>query len=794
MTSTTKKVLLYSIITLIYAVFFTPLIVSTSLFFPYITGKAFTFRLLVQIATTLYIVLALFDRSYWPRKGMVLASVVGFTAVLGLSTLTAEDPSKSFWSNFERMEGYVTIVHLSFFFLVTSTVFRTKKAWYALINTSLAISVVLGLRAFADYDISRSSPFIVEFFKGIKYFFLSLFGKTSETVRIAGPLGNSSYLGVYSLLHAFFAGLVLVTLASQKKFREARFKHILYIAIALFNIIVLYNTGTRGSFVGLVAGVFVTALIPLGFIIFKKTNIQEQSIKTIKKVSAVFLIAVLLIVGLLGANKQSDFVQSSSLLSRFSSLITFDIKGVLETQGKARTLLWGMAYEGVKERPLLGWGQDNFTYVFAKFYDPKMYAQEQWFDRTHNVFFDWLIAGGLLGLLGYLSLFFAIVYVLWKKTTLNTTDMIYDILEKSVLTGLLVAYFIHNVFIFDNLTSYILFFVLLAYVQHMSTAGDDTSKRIQKTETFFDVPAVRTTALIIIVLLFGFVVHGAVYKPYMAGRTLITALLRAQPEAAKYLGEQDASPERVLELFKKALAYDTFANTEIRERLAEVTPTILNGNKDAELITAYTSLVATEYQNAIKDTPKDPRPYIFLSMYLQKFGLMKESEIYIDQAIALSPTKQSFLYQKGIIQVSLKQYPEAVETFKKAYELETTSKESRVLYALALIYADKFAEAKTILADDVSVYTDQRILEALLEKKMYNQIIEIAQMKITADPTDPQAHMSLAGLYLQMNRREEAIAEIRTVMKLSPEFAQTGEFYISEIRAGRDPSRPAVKQ
>lgn len=128
MSQNTKNILLYSIIALIYAVFFTPLIISTSLFFPYIAGKAFAFRLLVELATLLYIVLVAFDRSYLPKKSAILASIVVFTAILGISTLTAEDPTRSFWSNFERMEGYVTILHLFFFFIVAASVFRTKKS------------------------------------------------------------------------------------------------------------------------------------------------------------------------------------------------------------------------------------------------------------------------------------------------------------------------------------------------------------------------------------------------------------------------------------------------------------------------------------------------------------------------------------------------------------------------------------------------------------------------------------------------------------------------------------------
>lgn len=805
-----QNIFLYSIIALIYLTLSVPLLVSTSLFFPYITGKAFMFRLFVEIATLLYIVLATFNRDFLPKKSTILAAVAVFTVVLGVATMTSIDPSKSFWSNFERMEGYVTILHLFFFFVVTTSVFRTKKAWYALLNATLAISVIIGLRAFSDYSPTQGpSSFtkaVGETFKGIKFFFESIFGGLPTTVRIQGTLGNSSYLGVYSLIHTFIAGLLLISLKSMKKFRESPVLHIVYALAALFNIIVLYNTGTRGSFVGLVAGFFVTALIPLLLVFFGKGKIKDTvssgTKSTIKKFSAVSLIVIVLAVSFLGFNKNSNFVKSSDLLNRFSSLITLDIGNIFETQGKARMLLWGMAWKGVQERPILGWGQDNFPYVFAKYYNPEMYAQEQWFDRTHNVFFDWLIAGGILGLLSYLGLFFALIYVLWKKTVLNKGNVLYDILEKSVITGLLVAYFVHNFFIFDNLASYILFFVLLAYVNQQSSAAGGAAavgeSVISKFENRFggmmDNSLARTGIILVAVLAFGYVSNNAVYKPYMAGRSLIDALQLSQPEASKVLGAEATSPKNILALFKQALAYDTFANTEIRERLAETVPTIINGSKDAEVVSGFTTLVAGEYQKAIKETPTDPRPYVFLSMYLQKFGLYKEAELYMDQALVLSPNKQSFLYQKGITQVSLTQYASATETFKKAYDLEPTSSESRVLYALSLIYDGRVSEARKLLGDDLALLTDQRVLNALLDKKLYAEIISIANMKIASDPSNGQAYMSLAGLYLKMGRKAEAIAQIRKVIELVPDFKATGEFYISEINAGRDPSQSAAAQ
>ncbi len=802
MNKTLHKSILYSIIGLLYISLLVPLLISTSLFFPYITGKAFLFRGAVELAALLYIVLVIFDKRYLPKRGLIMWSVLAFTAVLGIACFFAEDPAKSFWSNYERMEGYVTVIHLFLFFVVSSAIFRTKQAWERLLKVSVVVSVIVGFRAFADYDTSRDSNLLVETMKGVGYFVKVLFGGTEGTIRIAGSLGNSSYLGVYSLLHTFIGASLLIQLKSIKKFIEARVAYIGYIVAILFNLFVLYNTGTRGSFVGLVAGVFVFAIIPLIFILSNKVKVDDQTKKVIKKTSIIVVACIVVIVGFLGINKNADFVKRSDLLSRFSSLITFDLVEVMQTQGKARTLLWGMAWEGVKERPLLGWGQDNFHYVFAKYYDPQMYGQEQWFDRTHNVFLDWLIAGGVLGLAGYLSLFVALLLALWKKVRLNKNEM-YDLLQKALFTGLLVAYFVHNLFIFDNLVSYIIFFILLAYIHEQSmnpenmivSSSQDAAVRAPKEgiwfanmKMYFESMVLKSVLVVLVILISFYSMYTVIWKPIMAGRTLIKALQISQPGALAVLGPEKASPANVLTYFKQALAYNTFGNTEIRERLAETTPTVITNEKDQEVVKGFTDLLGQEFDRAIKETPNDPRPYIFVTLYLQKFGLFNQSLPYVEKAISLSPNKQSFIFQKGVIELSTNQFTKAAETFKTAYELAPESDESKLLYAMALVFADKFSEAKTIIGDNLTIKTDERYLNALLQKKQYTEIITIAKEKEATDPSNPQVHMSLAGLYLKMGRRAEAIAEIQKTIALAPDFKEAGEQYIQQIREGKDPS------
>ncbi len=259
----------------------------------------------------------------------------------------------------------------------------------------------------------------------------------------------------------------------------------MYGLMVILNLIVLYYTQTRGAQIGFAIGVFVSAII----IYFAGKKFPE--LKVVRKISLGVVVVILLaFVGLVSL-KNTNFIQNSTTLNRLSKVASFanpvslvgkvvEIKKELYNPNStyldlynisddgtftSRLLNIKMSLSGFKERPLLGWGQDNYFYVFAKHNDARMYAQEPWFDRTHNVFMDWLIAGGALGLVAYLALYFSAIWTMWfskfAKSIKNNRE---QFIEKSLLTGLLIAYFIHNIFVFDNLISYLLFFIVLAYI------------------------------------------------------------------------------------------------------------------------------------------------------------------------------------------------------------------------------------------------------------------------------------------------------------------------------------------
>src|SRR3989344_6912905 len=99
------------------------------LFFPFITGKNFFFRIVVEILFALWVTAAIFDKKYRPRTSPIFWAVLATMGVLTLSTIFGENPYRSFWSNYERMEGLVGFLHLFAYFLLLISVLKADKEW-----------------------------------------------------------------------------------------------------------------------------------------------------------------------------------------------------------------------------------------------------------------------------------------------------------------------------------------------------------------------------------------------------------------------------------------------------------------------------------------------------------------------------------------------------------------------------------------------------------------------------------------------------------------------------------------
>ena len=713
----------------IFAIPFIPFLVTPSMLFPFITGKNFIFRIIVEIIFGAWVLLAIKDAEFRPKFSWLLVAMTSFVAIVGIADIFAENPYKAFWSNFERMEGFITTVHLYLYFLVLSSTFSIEKWWNRLFSTWVGSSVLMCL-----------------------FSLLQVAGKATINqggVRVDGKFGNASYLAVFLLFNIFFGAFL---------FLRARDKKVVGWTIAGLSILelaILYLTATRGAILGLIGGVLVTVLL---------TALFDKESKYVRKISVAVLIVVVAIVALFVAVRRTPVVQNSPVLSRFANLSLSEIK----TQG--RYYIWPMAIEGSKERPILGWGQEGFSYVFNENYNPKMYTQEQWFDRAHSAPLDWLIASGILGFLAYVSVIFFSYWYIWKR---NIGD--YSVSEKSLLTGLLSAYVFQSIFVFDNLLSYVLFFSVVALIQ---------SRSVGIKLSFFDKfgkSHIQSAVAVVLTILLVLSVYFLNWKPIRASQHLIKALVSMQ----------NALPtEETLNYFEKAIGYDTFANTEIREQLVSAAHTFLDSGVSPQLRDRYLALTTKEINKQVEETPNDARYLLFKGVFLRSVGQYEEAVLSLNKALEFSPQKQTIIFELGATYINKKDFKTALSVFKRAYDLEPSYGDAALLYGISAIYAGDTALADKVCAgiSQARLYQDDRLVSVLVDVGRWNEIVKIFTFRIANGGDNVDNNMALAVAYLKTGNREQSISVLKRLSEKSPDIKEQIDYYISEIKAGRDPS------
>ncbi|MCI0532880.1 O-antigen ligase family protein, partial [bacterium] len=488
----------------------------------------------------------------------------------------------------------------------------------------------------------------------------------------------------------------------------------------------------------------------------------EKESPKFRRSAAAAVLGIVILTGIFVGIRDTSFVKENTALNRLAT-ISLD-------EGKSRFMIWNMAWEGFKERPILGWGQENFNYVFNTYYDPRMYTQEQWFDRAHNVFFDWLIAGGVLGLGAHLFLIGAIVYYIFR-----TKGEFGGIRGKSILVGLLAGYFFHNFFVFDNVVSLILFYSLAAYVYagHARTLLARKTGRALSSKSGAEY-AVMSVAVLGLLLCLYFLNA----RPLQANASLIKAI---QPQE-KGLSENLAYMER-------ATGKGYLGRQEAREQLVQFAGRFAGLENDPEMRNRIFDFARGEMLMQIDENPDDARFEVFLGSMLAYYQKYDEAAAHLERARELSPRKQSILFELGVAYLNMGDTEKTREILREAFELEPDFAEARIIYAAISIYAGDEKTAERILEEGfgTTAVADDRLLNAYAQTGNIVRVAEIWKAKIAADSKNHQNHVGLAASYLELGERSKAIEELEIAISLNPDFVAQGNALIQEIKAGRNP-------
>ena len=632
----------------VYVALFSPLIVNKNYFFPFVSPKTIFFRIVVDIIFVAYIVLAASNPKYRPRITPLAAALALFVGVLFFTSIIGVNFERSFWSVFERMTGLLTFLHLFAFYVVLVSCFQERKYWEKILSASVLAASLISLYVLFSQDV---------------------------VTKGGGTLGNSSFLSSYLIFNIFFAAFLLIW---KKGFSLVAYGS----ALALFLVLLFFNPGnvTRGA-----VSAFIVGMICLA--VFYLFSLRERKFKNIA-----LLLVILLILGTIGFF-QLDFVKEKIDELRQSSSI------------RSRLIIGSIAFEAWQEKPWFGWGWENFNVPFAKYYPPALpFTGDAWYDRVHNVVLDTGAASGIIGLLSYLSIFGVAIFALagWARIVLAQAQK-RDILVPLALIALLLVYFLQNLWVFDMISSYIMFFLTLAFI------GFSIYPKEQKEQTKA-VPLPNFVAGLLIVVAVFALFYGNI-QPARASRQIIKGLV---------YGVEQSVPA-----FQKALSLSPITQFEVPERFsARLDELATLPNQNPQLIIYGFQAAEEEFKKAILKNPKDIRLMMFLGRHYNSFyqitgdkQKLAQAQEVLQKAIEISPGNQQLYWTLTQTRLHQGESKEALALAAKALDMEPKLLQSYVvLVQVAYFIGDKeLAQEKIEEALEINPGWSEKDLTKLLE-------------------------------------------------------------------------------
>ena len=605
-----------------------PLVVTRDTFFPFVVGKALYSRVLIEIAFAAWIVLAVRNASYRPVLSRLMIAFAVYLVVSLIASLAGVSPQRSIWSTYERMQGVVDLAHWVAFALVLTSMFRTRQDWRHVLNLSLLIGMVMALMG-AAVMVGWELP-VYDFLEAGQ--------------RIELTLGNPTYVGAYMLINALIgAGLFVDSFtdrtagerggstARRRRRRRTERRSVgtasnllwwrVFWAVAVgLSLWMMLESSTRGAFVGLVGALAAAAV---GYVLWGR-------LRRLKIVAAVMIVGIVsfglfLVLGAETAAAQR-LAERSYVVERF---IQAGQGNDTSLKGRLASVSFGL--RGFVEKPLLGWGPENYVVAWGRHYDAEEVGDYRGppFDQAHNKPIEELTTKGAVGLASYLTLWVLMLWTVSSRVRRLGADR--EVLTL-VMGAAMVGYFAQNLFLFDTPTTVLQFVVLLGFAVSLDTTYDGmrkTSAGIGWTRSAAAVldrlrvrdlgtraarnPAVGWACAAVLAVLVGMTVYMGNVRIYQAAIEANSAVVRQGPTWSQRLDHF----ERSMDLFPPLANYprqymltslnsswDALSNTAVVARAMDMVDraAVEIEASEPEWWAAYVNLAAV-YQNAASLDP-----------------------------------------------------------------------------------------------------------------------------------------------------------------------------------------------
>ncbi len=645
------------------------------------------------------------------------------------------NPYRSFWGSVNREIGLLFLGGLLVTLVMVLVAVQTQARWlkvFSVMSWVGSVSALIALLQKAGFD---------------------LFFRVSPEERLGGLIGNPIFLGMFLLL-TFFLTLYFAL-------GSAGWKRWFYLLGLPLQLAALFFTLSRGPLIGLIAGLAVFGLGRL--LIIRRAGLSRWGLGLAVVLAAVSLFLL--------------------WFERAAFARLFQIS-LADTTLQSRLLAWKILWQAARERTFLGWGLENTTAAFNKFYQPGLAylgQAETVFDRAHNLFVEQWVANGLVGLV--LLLFFVFLFLFLLMRSFHRSRRAGDVLQSLLFLVLLstgVAYFFSLLTAFDVVTTLLYGMIILGGVIALTAPALPNIFRFNWPKI---VPLLVLPILLVIDLRYlvpafsagGWAVwalraekaqaYEEAYKAYVQAQyhpnPYLYFLLRNFPSFARRYAILLIQDKKLVAAREMAVG-----GLGILERIKKVdpdNPTVLMDEPILYTVLSYFEPQSFEraqsaFDSLIRANPK--REYLYFNWARTLMGVARfdEAKKALDQAAAIQPSPKELEFWRAIWGIQSRQA-----------KGEQILADLRMAVARGVLF---FVGDKDVL---------QQAVAFLAGLPDWPTALYYQKALVNLQPEDVQARINLSEIYKNLGRYDEAAQEARAVARQAPERLEDVKKFLQSI-------------
>lgn len=733
-------------------ILFLPIIILPPTFQPSVWSRTILFRIILTVLISIFLFGFLYKKelsfSIPKIKNRIYIPffiLLAFFTTLILATIFSQDIGFSVFGSPSRAGGLLNLLFF-FIFVVFLTIFTKENQWSRFFNLLFTTGVL------------ASSLAIVQYFNILENIFISF-----EGGRTPSFLGNSTFLAIYMLFLAFLSFTFLI----QKKGGKKKIIYAILFSLFIFTILI---TASRAAYLGLLVGFFYFFFFyPVRNFVSDDTN--PKKLKTLKIIATSLLLIILFVVFLF-----NSFPQLSEKNSLFKIAVDrLSIKKVAMDLTGTRFAAWQITLEAIKDKPILGWGPENFYIGFEKHYDPTMSnLQRLWWDRPHNIFLDVAVSSGIISLLLYIAFWLALFWQLqiYKRKRCNSKNTYFAHGLQAMFIGYLSTLF----FNFDSFPTYLISFFFIGYSFYLISEQSEKTIIYPPQSKIFQKKTIFIVFLLLVLLFLWF---WNIKPLYLNEKMNIISNLVVSKNCKKALEMIDD------ENWGKAGVLKPYVALKYSDTIKKCVS--LHPEKEVEY-----SKKALEYlKNGAILQPKFTRTWLLMGSFVNvlvareknqdnKNRLIEEARGYLNKALYLSPKRQEILVEMEKNYLLTKDYHAMKTIAEDCIKIDDSRRECYWYLGIAEIFMGNQEVGKKHIEESMTKWGSApayiQLGAAYLSQNNYIEASEAYRYLVADYPDNASYHAVAALLYKKVGNYKMATLEAVRVFQLQPDNPEALKF------------------